>query len=213
MLSAREEELASVKAALLREPEPLDREALVDFTAAEYALRARLAEPAPERCESCEQTGDSVRYRVDRDVPLCDDCVVALDESEPAPEPSAPAPAPSENCDCAPVADALNSWCREAHVAETPSAKWQDVRAAVYRLWDKLGSSRLAANAPLADACERAAAALLREPEPLDRETLVRATRLELLTAYFHAFAGSASAVHTEAAMSRLARLAGLDSK
>jgi hypothetical protein len=129
-------------AALLREPEPSDREALVDFTAAEYALRARLAEPAPERCESCEQTGDSVRYRVDRDVPLCDDCVVALDESEPAPEPSAPAPAPSENCDCAPVADALNSWCREAHVAETPSAKWQDVRAAVYRLWDKLGSSR-----------------------------------------------------------------------
>jgi hypothetical protein len=47
-----------------------------------------------------------------------------------------------ENYNCAPIADTLNTWCREAHVEETPSSKWPDVRATVYRLWDKLGSSR-----------------------------------------------------------------------
>ena len=66
----------------------------------------------------------------------------------------------SSEYDCAPVADALNSWCREAHVEETPSAKWQDVRAAVYRLWDKLGSHAL-----LREPGERRCRCLLPLPE------------------------------------------------
>ena len=46
------------------------------------AFRVLDARPEPgvveERCEACEEIGDDVRYRPDRDVPLCDSCDAAL---------------------------------------------------------------------------------------------------------------------------------------